>query len=283
MIARLFGENKELKAQIADLKKQNKQKDTIIQRITNRSQANSTNSNLPPSKDPIGFDRSKAKNDGKGKNQSEQKTKGSTKDQKDKKDDGQKKKARHPGASRPILAPTREEDCLPEVCPHCGCSHLVDLTESSMHQHVDLAPNPLSVTHFHIYSGTCPNCGKVTKGKVPLSFRDFFGPRLSSLVAVLDSMTGTTRRQIQTLLKDVFGCPISQGGIQNIIDRASTAIEPLYKAIGAGVRKSLYNHVDETSWRGFGPILKKVLHWLWVLGNAFLAFFMIDPHSVSFQ
>ena len=284
VIARLFGENKELKAQIADLKKQNKQKDTIIQRITNRSQANSTNSNLPPSKDPIGFDRSKAKNDGKGKNQSEQKTESSTKDQKDKKDkkdDGQKKKDLYPGASRPILAPTRARGLstrgLPALRLFPSCRDLSQACKS----HVDLAPNPLSVTHFHIYSGTCPNCGKVTKGNVPLSFRDFFGPRLSSFVAVLDSMTGTTRRQIQTLLKDVFGCPISQGGIQNIIDRASTAIEPLYKAIGAGVRKSLYNHVDETSWRGFGPILKKVLHWLWVLGNAFLAFFMIDPHRSS--
>ena len=150
VIARLFGENKELKAQIADLKKQNKQKDTIIQRITNRSQANSTNSNLPPSKDPIGFDRSKAKNDGKGKNQSEQKTKGSTKDQKDKKDDGQKKKARHPGASRPILAPTREEDCLPEVCPHCGCSHLVDLTESSMRKPCRSGSKPI-ISHSFPY------------------------------------------------------------------------------------------------------------------------------------
>ena len=275
LIASLSGETKDLKSQITTLKIQIKQKDAAIKNLSNQSQANSTNSNLPPSKDPIGFERNKAKKDGKCNKSSGQKAKGSDAD---KKGEEQKKKAHHSGATRPILPPTQEENCLPEVCPHCGCRHFIGLTESSIHQHIELAPNPLSVTHFHIYAGTCPSCGKVTKGKVPLKFRDFFGPRISSFVAVLDSMTATTRRQLQTLLKDIFGFPISQGGIQNIIDRASSAIEPHYKAIAVGVRKSLYNHSDETSWRTFGPTLGKLLHWLWVLGNAFLAFFMIDPH-----
>ena len=282
LIAKLSDQNKDLNAKIKELtfavktlNIQIKRKDALISRLTTQSKANSTNSNLPPSKDPIGFDRKKGKGDDKDKKQPDKKVDGVGKD---KKDGEQKKKARHPGAKRPMLSPTVEKDCRPEVCPHCGCSHLVDLTESSIHQHVDLVENPLIVTHFHIYSGTCPNCGKVTKGEVPLPYKDFFGPRISAFVATLDSMTGTTRRQIQTLLKDVFGCPISQGGIQNIIDRASKAILPHYEAIAKGVRQSLYNHADETSWRTHGPTLHKLLHWLWVLGNSFLAFFMIDPH-----
>ena len=109
-----------------------------------------------------------------------------------------------------------------------------------------MVKNPLEVTHFHVYAGTCPECGKVTSGTVPVEFRDFFGPRLTAFVAVVDSMTGTTRRQIQKLLEDVFGCPISQGGIQNILYRASDAILPHYEAIAYGVRKALYNHADET-------------------------------------
>ena len=275
LIERLSGENKELKAKVKDLNSQIKKKDATIHKLTKQPKANSTNSNLPPSKDPLGFNRKKGKGDNKGKKQSGQKTEGSNSG---KNDEGQNRKAHHPGASRRILPPTKEEDCLPEICPHCGCRHFEKLEESSLHQNIELVPNPLEVTHVHVYSGTCCNCGKVSKGEIPLNLRDFYGPRLSALVATLDSSTGTTRRQIQTLLKDVVGCFISQGGIQNIIDRASAAILPHYKAIADGVRKALYNHADETSWRTHGPILKKLLHWLWVLGNAFLAFFMIDPH-----
>ena len=235
LIASLKRENKDLVALVRSLNTQIKRKDEKIHSLTNGSKANSTNSNLPPSKDPIGFDRKKATK------QSGKKAEGSSKDKEE------KKKAHHPGAERPILKPTREEKCLPPgVCPHCGCQHWVNLTESSVHQHIELVKNPLEVIHFHVYAGTCPECGKVTSGTVPVEFRDFFGPRLTAFVAVVDSMTGTTRRQIQKLLEDVFGCPISQGGIQNILYRASDAILPHYEAIAYGVRKALYNHADET-------------------------------------
>lgn len=91
------------------------------------------------------------------------------------------------------------------------------------------------------------------------------------------SRTGATRRKIEEFLRDVLKVPISQGGIQNVIDRTSSAIEPHYDLIGSGVRECHAANIDETSWRIFGP-LGKVLHWLWVMTVSQLAFFMVDDH-----
>ncbi len=48
---------------------------------------------------------------------------------------------------------------------------------------------------------------------------------------------------------------------------------PIYDKIGELARKSDINHVDETSWFKTGA-----LHWLWVMANCTVAFFMIHQN-----
>ena len=103
------------------------------------------------------------------------------------------------------------------------------------------------------------------------------GPGFLPLLPILTAQQG----QPGNTQGCVLGLPISQGGIQKVIDRASKAVTPLYDRIAEGSRRSLYNHVDETSWPTHGPVLGKMLHWLWVMGNAFLALFRVDPHRSS--
>ena len=47
----------------------------------------------------------------------------------------------------------------------------------------------------------------------------------------------------------VFSLPISQGRVQKVLDRVSSAIEQHYDAIEAEVPAAPVNHVDETSWK----------------------------------
>ena len=66
---------------------------------------------------------------------------------------------------------------------------------------------------------------------------------------------------------------ISAGAIQKVVDRASKALKQCYDAIGEKARENDINHVDETSWFQNGA-----LHWLWVMANCSVAYFMIHKN-----
>jgi transposase len=93
------------------------------------------------------------------------------------------------------------------------------------------------------------------------------------LVAELAAVHGNSRRAVQDFLFSVFETPVSQGAIQNILDRISLAIAPHYEAIGEAVHVAPVNHVDETTWKQ-----NKTLQWLWLMCNSTAAFFMLHSN-----
>ncbi len=78
---------------------------------------------------------------------------------------------------------------------------------------------------------------------------------------------------IQSFCLSVLGVKLSVGAIQKIIDRVSKAIKPHYEAIRGKARSVRVNHVDKTTLRCSGK-----LHWLWVMANKMVAFFMVHSH-----
>ena len=106
----------------------------------------------------------------------------------------------------------------------------------------------------------------------PPEIRSGFGPRLSANIAERCGVHGDTLRAVQNYLLSVFGLPISQGGILNVIDRISHAIKLHYESIAEVVRSAPVAHVDETSWR-----CKAKQVWLWVMASSRAALFMIHP------
>lgn len=74
-------------------------------------------------------------------------------------------------------------------------------------------------------------------------------------------------------MRSVLDIPIATGTIQKIVDRCSQAIAPAYERIGQVARSAECNFIDETSW-----FQNHNLQWLWVMVNAMVAFFRIDPH-----
>ena len=193
-----------------------------------------------------------------------------------KKEEEKKPRPYHKGASKPVLSPTEIHDCHPEVCPHCGGKEFKKVKQTYSSQHIEITAAPVIVVEDQVYKGKCSQCGHTVSGTVPEEHVQRFGPRISAFIAYLDSL-GVTRRQIQEILQDVLGIPISQGGIQKVIDRASDAIVPHNELIAEGGRNCEINHCDETSWRTHGQMGKN-LHWLWILGNIFLVFFMVQVH-----
>ena len=181
-----------------------------IEKLESRLNTNSTNSNLPPSKDPIGFkrknqdqDQSKSESQTQTQTQSQNKSQEQTQSQ-NKDQPKQARKANHPGTQKPLFPPTAEENVVPTVCPYCGCQHLKNVQEAYTHQYIELPEHPVEVYHLHVFNGTCSQCGHKVSGQLPADKGVYYGPRLCSYIVYLDSSTGMTRRQIQELLLDVY-------------------------------------------------------------------------------
>lgn len=218
-----------------------------------RTRMNSQNSSKPPSSDsPFNKQKKKAK-----------KSK--------RKRGGQKG---HKGHRQQMLDPTNVENVLPD---HCDCGHL-DIDPKSIkpfytHQHIELPKIKLDVTHFILNQGKCRCCGKTVKAGVPSRFSSGYGPRLSAVISELSGSHGASRETVQDFCQSVLGLPISTGGIQRVIDRASAAINPIYNTIAHCAREQDVNGIDETSWFKSGK-----LQWLWTMANPIVAFFMIHPN-----
>jgi transposase len=215
---------------------------------------NSSNSNKPPSSD------------------SPYDEKGETEDKKKKGQGSQKPPKKRKGSRQKFMSPTETQDVTPSTCS-CGCSSFKNLEPYYTHQHIELPEIVMSVIHFTLYKGECTGCGKTGKGYVPGEFQAGFGPRFTALVGEISGIDGNSRETVQTFCSSVLGVPVSLGAIQKIIDRASAAVKPHYETIRDVARSQDVNYLDETTWKKGGK-----LHWLWVMTNSTVAYFMIHRH-----
>lgn len=232
-----------LEATVARLEKR-------IEELEARLNANSTNSNQPPSSDSP-YKKPIKQPDKNGK-------------------PGAKKG--HKGHRQQMLEPKEIMPVPPAPCS-CGCGDYSDLKPFYTHQYIELPKIEVAVTHFVLLKGPCIGCGKINKARVPSEYRSGYGPRMSAVIAELAGSHGDSRSTIQNFCASVLGFSISLGTIQKVLDRASEAIKPHYEAIGDQARKQAVNHADETSWP-----LKGALCWLWVLASTSVAFFMIHKN-----
>lgn len=180
-----------------------------------------------------------------------------------------KKTRKRKGTRQQCMRPTKLVELYPEACS-CGCQTIADAEPYYIHQVIELPEIQVDVSHIFLYRGRCHGCGKMVKAHIPHELRTGFGPRLSAVVAELAGNHGDSRRGVRDFLFSVLGIPISQGGVQNILDRVSQSLAPHYESIGEVVHSSPVNHIDETSWKQ-----KKTLKWLWVMCNSVAAFFMV--------
>ena len=224
-----------------------------IEQLEVRTKEDSQNSSKPPSSDnPFKKPQKKAK---KGK----------------RKRGGQKG---HKGHQQQMLSPKDEKMILPGICK-CG---RYDLSPDTIepyytHQHIELPEIQMDVTHFILHKGKCNHCGRTVRAEIPKDYQSGYGPRFSAMIAELSGSHGASRQTVQDFCHSVLGVPISVGGIQCILDRASEALKPLYDEIGQQVRTAAVNHIDETSWFQSGK-----LKWLWTMVNHAVAFFMLHPN-----
>src|SRR5262249_36532204 len=129
------------------------------------------------------------------------------------------------------------------------------------------------VTHWQLHQGRCRSCGTLCKASLPAEYTSGYGPRLTGFVGEMAGMVGASRSAVQDLCASVFSIALSQGAIQEMVDRVSEALAFHYTAIGEVARTSLVNYIDETSWLMHGD-----RHWLWVMTNPVVAYFQVHTH-----
>ncbi len=177
----------------------------------------------------------------------------------------------HPGHRQQMLEPKEVIKLMPECCS-CGCRQFNRVKEFYIHQQIEFPEIDLDITHYVLHKGCCSRCGKAVSAILDSAKRPGYGPRMSALIAELSGIHGASRQSVQQFLSSVVGVPISTGGIQKVIDRVSNAVAPAYKKIAQVARSEPVGFIDETSWHQ-----GKDLHWLWVMVTLNVALFLVHP------
>ena len=184
----------------------------------------------------------------------------------------------HEGKAREMAPPDRVDERF-EHFPHsCECGHRFDGSEQRLGDPVidhkwELPPIRPLVFEHRLWRLGCPRCGTGTRAGLPDGVTgSAFGPRMQAHIAVLAGVYRLSRRQVADVVSEVFGCPISLGAVDAAIMRMSRVLADPWRELRDAVRQADAVHADETSWR-----LRGATSWLWVAASALMACYRIDP------
>ncbi|MBQ0082094.1 MAG: transposase, partial [bacterium] len=184
--------------------------------------ANSENSSLPPSQNPIS-EREKIK-----------KNRVSLREESDKPNGGQpghkgRTLKRMENVQEKILVyPDKEisadsEDTSDVICPNCGKPIPRSLfKEDTVRQLIDIIDKiDAQVKDYALMKATCPHCGIEVSGKFgPYTQGNVnYGPRLQALVTLLCVRHSVSINRTSELISDLYGIKLNDGTIVNMVQR----------------------------------------------------------------
>jgi transposase len=210
---------------------------------------NSTNSSRPPSTDSPAVKRAPPK-------ESSGRSRG-----------GQ---AGHAFHARPLLPPDRSIPVKPETCRRCGQALQGEDPEPLRHQVIDLPVPKPDVTEYQLHRLACRCCGTTTCARLPAGVPSgHSGPRLQAATALLTGGYRLSKRQVETMLADFFGIPLSAGEVCALEQQTSQVLAPVFEELQQFCRTQPAN-IDETGWRQ-----ERRRAWLWVVVTDLVTVFHI--------
>ncbi len=224
-----------------------------VEELERQIAKNSRNSSKPPSSDPPW-----------------------TPKQQPKKPSGRKRGGQdgHDGHSRMLMQADRVEVEWPAACRCCG-EQLAQRAAggAQRHQVAELPQVAVDVVEYQLNAVRCDACQAVTRAALPAGVsRSSFGPRLHALVGTLSADARVSRRGIHDLLNRVFGCPVSLGSVDAMLQRVGAQLaEPYAEALNY-VRDAGVVCADETGWRIAGE-----RWWMWGAFTPQVGVMMIEP------
>jgi len=167
----------------------------------------------------------------------------------------------------------------PSKCSKCGYELKGEDPHPHRHQIVEIPVLKPQVTEYRLHSLECEHCGSKSRGKLPAGVTEkSYGARLAALVGVLSVEARQSHRQIQGLLREVFGIEIGRGTINNIRQEVSEAIAAANEEAKEYAKQQPVVNCDETGFSqqnrdGNNPTEKKA--WLWVLVTPWISIFLV--------
>jgi transposase len=180
----------------------------------------------------------------------------------------------HEGHSRTRQTPDVVIECRPTVCAQCGHDLTqVDQAARGISQVVDIPPIEPIVVEAHRFCATCPSCGHAQVADYPAGLEPerVFGPQVETLVTYFHHVHHLSYERLAQVLAEVFGLEISQGAIDNILQRTAQHLEPEAEEIRQTVTSSRIVGSDETGVRVDGQN-----HWQWVFQTSQASYYVID-------
>jgi len=244
----------ELQVHFAALRAENERLRERVAELEEQLGRNSSNSSTPPSTDKPG-----SRPPRKSKNKQKRKRGG---------------QPGHRGNHRTLLPPEqvgRIVDYFPEQCENCwNALPRTPDSDPERYQVTELPPVKPETTEHRGHAVTC-GCGHTTRAPIPDEVKaSAFGPRLSSIMAMLTGVFQLGRRQAVLALADFFGVTISLGALSAVEDRVSKAVEPAVDGAWKAAQQADVKHTDGTTWRQAGQLLQ-----LWTIATAAVTVFKV--------
>ena len=165
---------------------------------------------------------------------------------------------------------------LPDACPDCGGP--LEKTDIQQQYQVEIPRKPIH-RQFNIHIGSCTDCHRRVQGRHPLQTSDALGAAASQLgpdaqaaVVELNKNAGLSHGKVTGVFRNLFGIPLSRGGVAHVVLRAGRRCQPIYQGLCRSVRRSAWVVPDETGWRVGG-----LLAWLHGFVARRATVYLIDP------
>lgn len=137
-------------------------------------------------------------------------------------------------------------------CAGCGEDLSKTSGEEIEHRQVhDLPVLKVKVTEHQIEKKVCPHCQSINNSKFPAAVTEWvqYGSSVKGIVTYLNQYQLIPSQRTQELMKDIFGCEISEGTIYNQIEKCHEVLEPVEVEIKAKLEQAEVAHFDETGTR----------------------------------
>src|SRR5947209_5158709 len=165
--------------------------------------ANSTNSSVPPSANPLGAPKPVPKKKSK------------------RKPGGQ---PGHPPRLKQLLPPDRVDRVVafvPKECEHCDAALPAEAgpgdPEPTRFQHAELPPVVAFITEYQGHARTCRFCAHVTHAPIPREhLAHSVGPRFTSALSYFTGCHGVSKRGVEEIAAAVFDAPVALGTVVNL-------------------------------------------------------------------
>lgn len=176
-----------------------------------------------------------------------------------------KKSGGQPGHKGTNLKMTETPDEIidhkPSFCNGCGHTlALGDATQTGRFQEVNIPPIQIKVSEHRYYSCTCSVCGQLTETKAPTTANIRYGNGVGSMIAYLSTRQYLPYQRMTELLSDMFGLKMSQGTVDNILDRFAKKASGIVDSIRSSLSGSEVVGSDETGIKVNG---KQGAFWTW--------------------